>query len=109
MPLISVNGLHQLHIFIFFLAVFHVIYSAITMMLGRLKVGMDSGLSIFVNCKGCLDQMDSLFLQIRGWKVWERDSINDPEFMNGMLVIDDNHLVFVAIEFCSLCCIYFLL
>lgn len=38
-PLISVNGLHQLHIFIFFLAVFHVFYSAITMTLGRLKVG----------------------------------------------------------------------
>lgn len=37
-PLISANGLHQLHIFIFFLAVFHVFYSAITMMLGRLKV-----------------------------------------------------------------------
>ncbi|KAF2310249.1 hypothetical protein P3X46_035031 [Hevea brasiliensis] len=57
-PLISVNGLHQLHIFIFFLAVFHVIYSAITMMLGRLK--------------------------IRGWKDWERenckvhDAMNDP-------------------------------
>ncbi|KAH6799776.1 Seven transmembrane MLO family protein [Perilla frutescens var. hirtella] len=45
-PLISVNALHQLHIFIFFLAVFHVFYSAITMMLGRLK--------------------------IRGWKDWER-------------------------------------
>ena len=38
MPLISTHGLHQLHIFIFFLAVFHVIYSAITMALGRLKV-----------------------------------------------------------------------
>lgn len=38
MPLITVHGLHQLHIFIFFLAVFHVIYSAITMTLGRLKV-----------------------------------------------------------------------
>lgn len=36
--MISLNGLHQLHIFIFFLAVFHVVYSAITMMLGRLKV-----------------------------------------------------------------------
>lgn len=36
--LVSVNGLHQLHILIFFLAVFHVLYSAITMMLGRLKV-----------------------------------------------------------------------
>lgn len=38
-PLISTNGLHQLHIFIFFLAIFHVVYGAITMTLGRLKVG----------------------------------------------------------------------
>ncbi|KAI3465470.1 hypothetical protein Pfo_022133 [Paulownia fortunei] len=57
-PLISAHGLHQLHIFIFFLAVFHVFYSAVTMMLGRLK--------------------------IRGWKDWERqigqenDASNDP-------------------------------
>jgi mlo protein len=36
--LISINALHQLHIFIFFLAVFHVSYSAITMALGRAKV-----------------------------------------------------------------------
>ncbi|KAH9710500.1 MLO-like protein 8 [Citrus sinensis] len=36
-PLITVEALHQLHILIFFLAVFHVLYSAITMMLGRLK------------------------------------------------------------------------
>ncbi|GMY28951.1 MLO-like protein 9 [Fagus crenata] len=56
MSLISINGLHQLHIFIFFLAVFHVIYSAITMMLGRLK--------------------------IRGWKVWEKESVNDQESFN---------------------------
>ncbi|KAH7523382.1 hypothetical protein FEM48_Zijuj06G0004900 [Ziziphus jujuba var. spinosa] len=55
-PLISVNGLHQLHIFIFFLAVFHVIYSAITMALGRLK--------------------------IRGWKEWERETTQHQEFMN---------------------------
>ncbi|XVE56294.1 hypothetical protein DITRI_Ditri03aG0227200 [Diplodiscus trichospermus] len=52
-PLISVNGLHQLHIFIFFLAVFHVIYSAITMMLGRLKT--------------------------RGWKDWEKACSNTTE------------------------------
>ncbi|KAL2489421.1 MLO-like protein 5 [Forsythia ovata] len=55
-PLISINGLHQLHIFIFFLAIFHVIYSAITMMLGRLK--------------------------IRGWKHWEREFANDYEESN---------------------------
>ncbi|XP_052190383.1 MLO-like protein 10 [Diospyros lotus] len=47
-PLISVNGLHQLHILIFFLAVFHVVYSAVTMALGRLK--------------------------IRGWKHWEHET-----------------------------------
>uniref|UniRef100_A0A5B6YQW6 MLO-like protein n=2 Tax=Davidia involucrata TaxID=16924 RepID=A0A5B6YQW6_DAVIN len=52
-PLISVHGLHQLHIFIFFLAVFHVIYSAITMTLGRLK--------------------------IRGWKEWERETAHECE------------------------------
>lgn len=58
MQLISLNGLHQLHIFIFFLAVLHVIFSGITMTLGRLK--------------------------IRAWKVWERqteqehDAMNDP-------------------------------
>ncbi|KAM7513970.1 hypothetical protein LguiA_003553 [Lonicera macranthoides] len=55
-PLISANGLHQLHIFIFFLAVFHVIYSAITMMLGRLK--------------------------IRGWKYWERETVHEYEMKN---------------------------
>ncbi|XP_059636563.1 MLO-like protein 5 isoform X2 [Cornus florida] len=52
-PLISIHGLHQLHIFIFFLAVFHVVFSAITMTLGRLK--------------------------IRRWKEWEREILNDDE------------------------------
>ncbi|KAL6274249.1 hypothetical protein ACE6H2_024941 [Prunus campanulata] len=56
-PLISINGLHQLHILIFFLAVFHVLYSAITMLLGRLK--------------------------IRGWKHWEAEtSSHNYEFSN---------------------------
>ncbi|KAL1194033.1 MLO-like protein 9 [Cardamine amara subsp. amara] len=55
-PLISLNALHQIHIFIFFLAVFHVIYSAITMMLGRAK--------------------------IRGWKVWEEEVIHEQEMLN---------------------------
>ncbi|KAI5683931.1 hypothetical protein M9H77_05159 [Catharanthus roseus] len=55
--LISVDGLHQLHILIFFLAVFHVIYSAVTMALGRLK--------------------------IRGWKEWELEtSSHHYEFSN---------------------------
>ncbi|KAK9049961.1 hypothetical protein SSX86_031070 [Deinandra increscens subsp. villosa] len=49
--IISVNGLHQLHIFIFFLAVFHVIYSALTMIFGRAKT--------------------------RKWKLWEKEILED--------------------------------
>lgn len=37
-PLITLKGLHQLHILLFFLAIFHVLYSLITMMLSRLQV-----------------------------------------------------------------------
>ncbi|KAI3813681.1 hypothetical protein L1987_18410 [Smallanthus sonchifolius] len=56
-PVITVDGLHQLHILIFFLAVLHVAYSAITMALGRLK--------------------------IRGWKQWEEEtSSHNYEFSN---------------------------
>jgi mlo protein len=36
--LMSAGSLHQLHIFIFVLAVFHVAYSVVTMALSRLKV-----------------------------------------------------------------------
>ncbi|CAL9207809.1 unnamed protein product [Musa hybrid cultivar] len=52
-PLISTNGLHQLHILIFFLAVFHVASSFTTMALGRLKM--------------------------RRWKHWESE-ISSPEY-----------------------------
>lgn len=37
-PLISQSGIHQLHIFIFVLAVFHVLYSVLTIVLARAKV-----------------------------------------------------------------------
>ncbi|CAB4273057.1 unnamed protein product [Prunus armeniaca] len=37
-PLISPSGMHQLHIFIFVLAVFHVVYSVITMALAQAKM-----------------------------------------------------------------------
>ncbi|KAK9678670.1 hypothetical protein RND81_11G226300 [Saponaria officinalis] len=56
-PLITFEAAHQLDILIFFLAVFHVLYSAVTMMLGKLK--------------------------IRGWKKWEREtSTRDYELTN---------------------------
>eukprot|EP01018_Ginkgo_biloba_P000697 Gb_12175 [translate_table: standard] len=37
-PLVSQDGIHQLHIFIFVLAVFHVLYSILAMVLGKAKV-----------------------------------------------------------------------
>ncbi|CAN4078575.1 unnamed protein product [Withania somnifera] len=56
-PLVTVDALHQIHILIFFLAVLHVLYSAITMWLGRLKT--------------------------RGWKGWEQEtSTHSYEFSN---------------------------
>ncbi|XP_077231539.1 MLO-like protein 9 [Tasmannia lanceolata] len=56
-PLVSTNAIHQLHIFIFFLAVSHVVYSALTMAFGRLK--------------------------IRGWKEWEKETTSlTYEFSN---------------------------
>ncbi|KAL2328641.1 hypothetical protein Fmac_022068 [Flemingia macrophylla] len=37
-PFVSSDGIHQLHIFIFVLAVFHVLYCVLTMALGRAKM-----------------------------------------------------------------------
>lgn len=37
-PFVSAEGIHQLHIFIFVLAVFHVLNCILTMALGRAKV-----------------------------------------------------------------------
>ncbi|KAL2488817.1 MLO-like protein 6 [Forsythia ovata] len=47
-PFVSSDGIHQLHIFIFVLAVFHVLYCILTMALGRLKM--------------------------RKWKSWEKET-----------------------------------
>ncbi|KAK6146986.1 hypothetical protein DH2020_017898 [Rehmannia glutinosa] len=47
-PLVSSDGIHQLHIFIFVLAVFHVVCCIITLALGRAKM--------------------------RRWKAWERET-----------------------------------
>ncbi|KAF2300576.1 hypothetical protein GH714_014107 [Hevea brasiliensis] len=47
-PFVSSEGIHQLHIFIFVLAVFHVLYCVLTMVLGRAKM--------------------------RRWKSWEKET-----------------------------------
>ncbi|KAG8373582.1 hypothetical protein BUALT_Bualt11G0039400 [Buddleja alternifolia] len=73
--LISVDGLHQIHILIFFLAVFHVIYSAVTMALGRLK--------------------------IRGWKQWEEEtSSHNYEFSNGIYIYI--YISYIMFHICSI-------
>ncbi|KAK8596600.1 hypothetical protein V6N12_065083 [Hibiscus sabdariffa] len=84
-PLISVHALHQLHIFIFFLAVFHVLYSATTMMLGRLKVATLHFLKIPPPFRENQTVPESLIiypLQTRGWKEWERECINSLNELN---------------------------
>ncbi|KAK0577618.1 hypothetical protein LWI29_035833 [Acer saccharum] len=82
LPLISLNGLHQLHIFIFFLAVFHVMYSAITMLLGKLKVSVQDPVPDQLEF-GCFRLPSfSLRMQIRGWKQWEQEIVTDNEMMN---------------------------
>jgi hypothetical protein len=48
--LISTNGVHQLHIFIFVLAVFHVVYSVATMALARLKVSPKPLIPLLTGC-----------------------------------------------------------
>lgn len=64
--LISVDGLHQLHILIFFLACFHVLFSVITMTLGRLKVWKCSFSYTFlyamlsIHSSNCLDWLCAL-------------------------------------------------
>ncbi|CAH9108995.1 unnamed protein product [Cuscuta epithymum] len=59
-PLVSTDGIHQLHIFIFVLAVFHIFYCVTTLALGRAKM--------------------------RRWKAWEKETrtaeykfAHDPE------------------------------
>ncbi|OMO97982.1 Mlo-related protein [Corchorus capsularis] len=47
-PFVSSDGIHQLHIFIFVLAIFHVLYCILTMALGRAKM--------------------------RSWKRWEKET-----------------------------------
>jgi hypothetical protein len=39
-PVISVEGLHQLHLFIFVLAVIHVLYSCFTVLVGLAQVSI---------------------------------------------------------------------
>lgn len=92
--LISVHGIHQLHIFVFFLALYHVIFSAMIMTLGRAKVSASPWLPrpiskfsyslMKINSEYRVCAIQSM--QIRGWKEWEREASSiEHEFSNGTL------------------------
>ncbi|KAK4741835.1 hypothetical protein SAY87_025423 [Trapa incisa] len=59
-PFVSAEGIHQLHIFIFVLAVFHVVNCILTMALGRAKM--------------------------RRWKAWERETRTAEYELHGLLL-----------------------
>ncbi|KAL9302166.1 MLO-like protein 12 [Arabidopsis thaliana] len=70
--LVSAYGIHQLHIFIFVLAVFHVLYCIITYALGKTKM--------------------------KKWKSWERETKTiEYQYANGMYIYNTHYLI--AIEF----------
>ena len=74
-PLISSDGIHQLHIFIFVLAVTHVLYSITTMALGRLKVISTPDLSSKTHESiHFTHQTTKNTTQMRRWKNWEEET-----------------------------------
>jgi mlo protein len=90
--LVSADGMHQLHIFVFFLAVFHVTFSFFTMSLGRAKVwsvllfppksGMDKSCELAVT-------LNFVSTQTRIWKVWEKETcLPTYEFQYGTVLFD---------------------
>lgn len=100
--LVSDDALHQLHIFVFFLAVFHVAFSALTMSLGRAKVWL-----VLTSCCFPFPQkterfcfytsyhtnkhsvLFSLSMQTRIWKEWEKETCSPTyEFVNGSIYFD---------------------
>jgi hypothetical protein len=93
--LVSADGMHQLHIFVFFLAVFHVTFSFFTMSLGRAKVWLLLALCWFSYLKALMDKGCKLALipnnslQTRIWKVWEKETCSPQyNYLNGTLYFD---------------------
>ena len=77
--MLSVEALHQLHIFIFILAIAHVIFCVLTMLLGTARVSIIEILLIlrvYINLLVSND-FNSLVTQIRQWKHWEDEFQKD--------------------------------
>lgn len=84
----STKSLHELHLFIFFLAVIHVIYSASVMALGRLKVCTINKSIIMFDFYGnkllFIVLTSDVLMQIRTWKEWEKETMSlNYEFSTG--------------------------
>jgi hypothetical protein len=84
-PIISLEGLHQLHIFIFVMTVVHVVYCCATVFLGFYKVWGLSTQSICVlyctdtrqtelQLSDSLMRMVAILSQMHGWKKWEEET-----------------------------------
>lgn len=83
-PLLSLEAIHHLHIFIFVLAITHVTFSLVTMLLGMIKVNKRA-LCILAAAGRLLQNFYFvLFItQIREWKHWE-DAIQKEIRGDGM-------------------------
>jgi len=87
-PLLSLEATHQLHIFIFVMAITHVIFSCTTMLLGSVQVCSfwyalqfsSRALSTFAVCF-----LQYLITQIHQWKQWE-DEIQKDASENGIRI-----------------------
>ncbi|KAF2565610.1 hypothetical protein F2Q68_00025639 [Brassica cretica] len=77
---VSSYGMHQLHIFIFVLAVCHVIYCIVTYALGKIKVVSTSTMCskpveiLLLFAKICFVLMFLSVTQMRRWKRWEEET-----------------------------------
>lgn len=80
MPVISVEGLHQLHIFIFILAVVHVCYSCLTVLVGLLQVSevktlvfsrFFEAIQVLLGWKVGVSVDALVWNQVHSWKKWE--------------------------------------
>lgn len=94
-PLLSLEATHQLHIFIFVMAITHVIFSVTTMLLGSAQVYSKA---FDMPCGQCGLAAELVLLslsvpyifhicQIRQWKQWE-DEIQKDASENGIKILN---------------------
>lgn len=89
--MITYSGLHQLHIFIFVLAVFHVLYSVVTIVLAKAKVSiyfcmsfLSPNYNILIIHNSAKRKID--VEQMKKWKSWESETSSlEYQYTNGIV------------------------